>query len=230
MTKCSDCGSENRPDAKFCDTCGAKLGLAIAKGGPKGPPQPFEDEGPSGSFDESGDSAVSFDEGEGAVDSGPGEEDEAPGPTTEPEQGIDLLEPEGEASADAAEAGDEVEEASEDVSEEPPKAGYLVFPDNSEQPIPPSQWLIGRTDLAKFLTDPKQANEISRGHLTVFQEGNRFFVEDGTTMVQRKPSSNKTWLIRNGSRTLVTGTGRNELRDSDEIDVAELVKLQFVLK
>jgi hypothetical protein len=231
VTKCSDCGSENRPDAKFCDTCGAKLGLAIAKAGPKGSPQAFEDEGSAGSFDEGGDSAVSFDESEGAVDSGPGEDAEAPGPTTEPEQGIDLLEPEGELSAEPTEAGEDVEEeTSDDVAEETPKAGYLVFPDNSEQPIPPSQWLIGRTDLAKFLTDPKKANEISRGHFTVFQEGNRFFVEDGTTMVQRKPSSNKTWLVRNGSRTLVTGTGRNELQDADEIDVAELVKLQFVKK
>jgi len=90
--------------------------------------------------------------------------------------------------------------------------------------------LIGRTDLAKFLPDPGKANEISRGHLTVFQEGDKFFVEDGTTMVQRKRSTNKTWLVRGSSRILVTGNGRNELQDADEIDVAELVKLQFVLK
>ena len=49
-------------------------------------------------------------------------------------------------------------------------------------------------------------------------------------MVQEKASSNKTWLVRGGDRILVTGTGRNELQDFDEIDVAELVKLQFVLK
>ena len=90
--------------------------------------------------------------------------------------------------------------------------------------------MIGRTDLAKYLPDPKQANEISRGHLTVFQEGDRFFVEDGTTMVQRKASTNKTWLVRGSSRILVTGTGRTELQDEDEIDVAELVTLQFVVR
>jgi len=106
----------------------------------------------------------------------------------------------------------------------------LIFPDGTEQPIPPSQWLIGRADLAKFLSDPDKAPEISRGHLTVFQEGEMFFIEDGKTMVQEKPSANKTWLVRDGSRILVTGTGRNELRDADEIDVAELVKLHFVAK
>ena len=124
----------------------------------------------------------------------------------------------------------EATEPEEELPAEPPRAGYLVFPDNTEQPIPPSQWLIGRTDLAKFLPDPKKANEISRGHLTVFQEGDRFFVEDGTTMVQRKPSTNKTWLVRGSSRILVTGTGRTELQDEDEIDVAELVTLQFVVR
>jgi len=49
-------------------------------------------------------------------------------------------------------------------------------------------------------------------------------------MVQRRPSTNKTWLVRGSSRILVTGTGRTELRDDDEIDVAELVKLQFVVR
>jgi pSer/pThr/pTyr-binding forkhead associated (FHA) protein len=90
--------------------------------------------------------------------------------------------------------------------------------------------LIGRADLAKYLPDAEKANEISRGHLTVFQEDDRFFIEDGKTMVQRAPSKNKTWLVRGTSRILVTGTGRNELQDNDEIDVAELVTLQFLVK
>ena len=84
--------------------------------------------------------------------------------------------------------------------------------------------------MSKFLPDSGKANEISRGHLTVFQEGEKFFIEDGKTMVQRKASTNKTWLIRGNDRILVTGTGRNELQDADEIDIAELVKLQFVVR
>ena len=111
-----------------------------------------------------------------------------------------------------------------------PKAGYLVFPDKTEKQIAPSQWLIGRADLVKYVSDPERTNEISRGHLTVFQEGEKFFIEDGKTMVQDRPSTNKTWLIRDGSRRLVTGNGRSELQDADEIDIAELVKLQFAAK
>ena len=110
------------------------------------------------------------------------------------------------------------------------RTGWLIFPDNTEQAIPPSQWLIGRADLSKYLADPENASEISRGHITVFQEGEKYFIEDGKTMVQERPSANKTWLVRNGTKILVTGTGRNELQDADEIDIAELVKLQFVAK
>jgi hypothetical protein len=160
---------------------------------------------------------------EDAVDPTPSEEASVSDTSGESDIGADWMESEGEAPADST-------ETAEEPPAEAPKAGYLIFPDSTEQPISASQWLIGRADLAKFLPDPKKANEISRGHLTVFQEGDRFFIEDGTTMVQRKASTNKTWLVRGSSRILVTGTGRNELQDADEIDVAELVKLQFVVK
>src|SRR5439155_1407364 len=138
-----------------------------------------------------------------------------PDASGEPESGLDVTETEGEAPAESPDLGDVPTGADDgstgaedDLPAEPSKSGYLVFPDQTEQPIPESQWLIGRADLAKFLPDPEMANEISRGHLTVFQEGERFFVEDGTTMVQRRPSTNKTWLVRGSSRILVTGTGR----------------------
>jgi len=176
-------------------------------------------------------------EDEGAFDSTPSEDAGVPDASGEPESGLDVTETEGEAPAESPDLGDVPTGADDgstgaedELPAEPLKSGYLVFPDQTEQPIPESQWLIGRADLAKFLPDPEMANEISRGHLTVFQEGERFFVEDGTTMVQRRPSTNKTWLVRGSSRILVTGTGRTELRDDDEIDVAELVKLQFVVR
>jgi zinc-ribbon domain len=241
VATCPDCGSENRDDARFCNECGAKLGLAIAEPAPTPSPVGGDEEG----------MASVVDEGGAVLELEPGEEAEVPestaeaSPEPEPESETDVTEPEGEAAADAAEAqadvAEEVQEGVEDEGQEaveeeaaeepgPPKTGYLVFPDHSEQPIPPSQWLIGRADLARFVSDPGKVNEISRGHLTVFQEGVQFFIEDGTTMVQRKASSNKTWLVRNGTRILVTGKGRNELQDADEIDVAELVTLQFVLR
>ncbi len=234
VTKCSACDSENREGARFCDACGAKIEPEAETSELKLAPMPAEDES----------SVASTNKDEGAVDSMFGPDAGEPEPVGDPAPPADLMGAEDEGSRDLADIGDEgpaesvdaEDEApvgatdTEELPSEPPKAGYLVFPDNTEQPIPPSQWLIGRTDLAKFLPDPKQANEISRGHLTVFQEGDRFFVEDGTTMVQRKPSTNKTWLVRGSSRILVTGTGRTELQDADEIDVAELVTLQFVVR
>jgi len=234
VTKCSACDSENREGARFCDTCGATIEPQAETSDLKLAPMPAEDEG----------SVAPTNEDEGPVDSMFGPDAGGPEPVGEPAPPADLMGTEDEGSPDVPDMGDEgpaesadtEDEApveatdTEDLPSEPPKAGYLVFPDNTEQPIPPSQWLIGRTDLAKFLPDPKQANEISRGHLTVFQEGDRFFVEDGTTMVQRKPSTNRTWLVRGSSRILVTGTGRTELQDADEIDVAELVTLQFVVR
>ncbi len=232
VTKCSACDSENREGARFCDACGAKIEPEAESSELKLASMPAEDER----------SVAPTNEDEGAVESmfGPdaGGPEPADEPVAEPEPPADSMETaDEEASPDLADVEDEdpaeaakAAEPEEALPDEPPKAGYLVFPDDTEQPIPPSQWLIGRTDLAKFLRDPKQANEISRGHLTVFQEGDRFFVEDGTTMVQRKPSTNKTWLVRGSSRILVTGTGRTELQNDDEIDVAELVTLQFVVR
>jgi len=215
MASCPDCGSENRQDARFCDACGGRLNLQVAEPEQQSTPTPTEDQDPA--------FASVADEGEGAVDSMFTGDEGTSDSTAEPEPEIDVTEPESEAPAESV-------ETEEEPPAQTPKAGYLVFPDDTEQPIPPSQWLIGRADVSKFLPDPEKANEISRGHLTVFQEGERFFVEDGKTMVQRKASTNKTWVIRGSDRILVTGTGRTELQDDDEIDIAELVTLQFVVK
>jgi len=223
VTKCSACDSENREGARFCDACGAKIEPEVEKAELTIASMPAEDQGP----------VASTNEVEGPVDSMFSADSDVPESGGEPEFGADLIETEDESPVEPEDIEDEAPVEATDTEElpvEPPKAGYLVFPDNTEQPIPPSQWLIGRTDLAKYLPDPKKANEISRGHLTVFQEGDRFFIEDGTTMVQRKPSTNKTWLVRGSSRVMVTGTGRTELQDEDEIDVAELVTLQFVVR
>jgi len=224
VAKCWDCGSENREGAQFCDACGARIELESRESGPQIAPIPSEDEAAP--------SAVKEDEE--ALDSTPSAEPGGSDPSEEPAFGSDSMEPEDQGPPESADMEGEGMADATDTEEEPPaeepKSGYLIFPDSTEQPIPPSQWLIGRADLEKFLGDPAKANEISRGHLTVFQEGEKFFIEDGTTMVQRKASVNKTWLLRGTSRILITGTGRNELQDADEIDVAELVKLQFVMR
>jgi len=194
--------------------------LALGEPFPQPTSTPIEDQDPAFSS--------GADEGDGPVDSMFTGEDGVP-EAANPEPEIDVTEPDGDASVDSDDSAESAE-MGEEPPAQAPKAGFLVFPDETEQPIPPSQWLIGRADVSKFLPDQGKANEISRGHLTVFQEGEKFFIEDGKTMVQRKASTNKTWLIRGSDRILVTGTGRNELQDDDEIDIAELVKLQFVVR
>lgn len=264
VTKCPDCGNENREGSRFCDSCGARIEPQAANVDSEFARIYSEDEGSSAPADEGNlavdliekDEAAPADsqgelelaestEPEGEVATGPSEaEDEgsaAPAdegePPVDPVEGGDATPADSEAEpelGDSTEAGDDwlasSPEAEAEGGDVTPQAGYLVFPDGTEQPVSPSQWLIGRADLAKYLADPEKANEISRGHFTISQEGEGFFIEDGKTMVQDKPSSNKTWLVRGGSRILVTSTGRHDLQDADEIDVAELVRLQFVMK
>ena len=246
MTRCSACLDEDREGDQYCESCGVRLEPEGAEAPPQFARMDTEDEG-------SPDSSETVDEG---LTEAMGEAERPPDSMETVDEGLTEAMGEAEGSSGSIDTGEEgsahsmgAEEAGlADLTEPedegptdwmdtegerpapPPKAGYLVFPDSTEQPIPPSQWLIGRADLAKFLSDPGKAHEISRGHITVFQEGDKFFIEDGKTMVQAKPSANKTWLVRGGSKILVTGTGRNELQDADEIDVAELVKLQFVAK
>ncbi len=250
MTRCSTCEDEDRERGRYCESCGERIEPEKVEALPVFSQIYAGEEASAGSTDneDSGQVVLTVEEegtaepaptgGEGQVEAtGEAESsadvtdtDEAPQDDPEAQAPADVTDAdeaqsdssEGEASADAMET--------EDAATAPSRTGYLVFPDGTEQPIPPSQWAIGRADLSKYLSDPEKSPEISRGHFTVFQEGEQFFVEDGKTMVQEKPSANKTWIIRNGAKILVTGTGRNELQEGDEIDIAELVKLQFVAK
>src|SRR5438309_7781892 len=181
MASCPTCGSENREDAGFCDACGGKIDLEIAEAGPQPTSTPIEDQDPA--------FASSADKGVGPVDSMfTGEDGVSEAADREPE--TDVTEPEGDASVNSDDSAESAE-TEEEPPAQAPKAGYLVFPDETAQPIPPSQWLIGRADVSTFLPDSVKANEISRGHLTVFQEGEKFFIEGGKTMVERKARRNK---------------------------------------
>jgi hypothetical protein len=74
-------------------------------------------------------------------------------------------------------------------------------------------------------------NYISKEHITVFKEGEKYFVQDGKTTVQKKPSRNKTWLISGGKqKEEITEKGRRELNDSDQISIADAVTLSFSLR
>jgi len=112
----------------------------------------------------------------------------------------------------------------------PSRTGYLVCPDGSQIQITPTQQSIGRAHLSKFARSQEEGNWISRQHVTAYQEGSQFFVEDGNTPVQDHPSVNRTWLVRGATREEITGRGRRELQDGDELDLGEAVKLRFGVK
>ena len=113
--------------------------------------------------------------------------------------------------------------------------GYLTLPDGSQIEITPSQRAIGRVDLGKFLTQSDDLNQISRAHVTVWSEVTpdgqaKFFVEDGVTNVQNKPSLNGTSLVRSGKSEEIKEKGRRELQNGDEIDIAGVIKLKFTIQ
>ncbi len=97
------------------------------------------------------------------------------------------------------------------------KKGKLVLPDDSEIEIDESQRIVGRADLKKFLKS--NPNDISRGHFTVYEEDNKYFLEDGITNVQYKPSSQHTILNDED----ITGKGRKELKDGNTIKISDLM-------
>ena len=97
------------------------------------------------------------------------------------------------------------------------KKGKLVFPDDTEMEIDESQRLVGRVDLKLFLD--KDSTDISRGHFTVFEENDKYYLEDGSTNVQYKASEKHTILNDDD----ITGKGKIELNDDDLIKVSDIV-------
>ena len=96
------------------------------------------------------------------------------------------------------------------------KKGRLVFPDDSEIEIDESQRLLGRADLKNFLDS--DSNNISRSHFTVFEESDKYYLEDGSTNVQYKASEKHTILNEED----ITGKGKIELNDGDTIKVSDV--------
>lgn len=104
-----------------------------------------------------------------------------------------------------------------------PKTGNLVLPDGSKIEIDKSQRLVGRVDLAQFSDDDSE--NISRGHFTVFEDNGTYYIQDGSTNVQEKPSKNHTFKNEED----ITDKGRVQLSDDDIIKVST-VEINFKLE
>lgn len=111
----------------------------------------------------------------------------------------------------------------------PAGKGFLILPDRSEIPVTQTQRLVGRVDLAKYVSI-QEANIISRAHFTIYQELNNFYVVDGKTTIQDKPSANSTSVLTNGQRKKITQNGPYQLRNGDELIIADILKIRFEIR
>ena len=69
--------------------------------------------------------------------------------------------------------------------------GKLIFPDKTTVSIDISQRLVGRADLKNYTKDPTL---ISRSHFTIYKRNEQYFIKDGITNVQDKPSEHNTFV------------------------------------
>ena len=104
--------------------------------------------------------------------------------------------------------------------------GFLVMPDNSELSLSQAKRTVGRADLVKYVKQ-EQVAEIGRAHLTISQENEIYYLQDGGPDPSNpqvwKPSVNKTYL--NGE--MLQPGEKRQLKQSDVISVAGLVSLTF---
>lgn len=91
----------------------------------------------------------------------------------------------------------------------------LILPDNSEISIGRADKIIGRHDLEKVVS-PDDLKYISRQHVIIRVNCSQYYVED-------RNSSNSTKV--NGVN--ITGKGKQELKNGDNIQLADVVTLQF---
>ena len=107
--------------------------------------------------------------------------------------------------------------------------GKLIFPDESSYEIDHSQRSIGRADLEKFTKE--DSNLISRSHFTIYKSKQKYFIRNGFTNVQNKPSPNKTTILESpDNATIVLGSdgAEIELQTGNKILVSD-IELSFVV-
>ena len=94
--------------------------------------------------------------------------------------------------------------------------GKLILSDNHMLSVDASQRLVGRTDLKKYTK--KDQNLISRSHFTVYKKEQKYFIRDGVTNVQNRPSENHTMV---NDKKL--SENEHELKDGDKILVSDVI-------
>jgi hypothetical protein len=129
-----------------------------------------------------------------------------------------------EAESSEPEVNENVEETNE--NNEPRGAIWIPSSNGEEQPIyfEFEQKTIGRMDVSEYLKsqniDPLQ---VSRKQFTFYIENGKYYIVDGTTSVQEKPSGNHTTI--NGKD--ITEQGAIELNSDDKIGMSTVLDITF---
>ena len=82
---------------------------------------------------------------------------------------------------------------------------------------------FGRSDTAGFFEHAEDNTKVSRKQFTMFKESDGYYIEDGVTSVQDKPSGNHTTV--NGKD--ITGQGKIKLNAGDEIGIPSIYTTTF---
>ena len=193
MDKCPQCNSNRIPDENFCDSCGHKYAAPSKSETPK-----VESNSESKSFDDYEKDYLERLEGKSS-----------------------------ESEANTSEVNtSEVNTSEVNTSEQTGGAVWIPNVSGNEQPIyfEFEQKTIGRMDVSEYLKSQNiDQLQVSRKQFTFYTEDGKYYIVDGKTSVQEKPSGNHTTV--NGKD--ITEQGPIELHTNDVIGMSTVLNITF---
>jgi len=193
MDKCPQCNSNRIPDENFCDSCGHKYAAPSKSETPK-----VESNSESKSFDDYEKDYLERLEGKSS-----------------------------ESEVNTSEVNtSEVNTSEVNTSEQTGGAVWIPNVSGNEQPIyfEFEQKTIGRMDVSEYLKSQNiDQLQVSRKQFTFYTEDGKFYIVDGKTSVQEKPSGNHTTV--NGKD--ITEQGPIELHTNDVIGMSTVLNITF---
>ena len=193
MDKCPQCNSNRIPDENFCDSCGHKYTTPSKSETPK-----VESNSESKSFDD-----------------------------YEKDYLERLEDKSNESEVNTSEVNtSEVNTSEVNTSEQTGGAVWIPNISGNEQPIyfEFEQKTIGRMDVSEYLKSQNiDQLQVSRKQFTFYTEDGKFYIVDGKTSVQEKPSGNHTTV--NGKD--ITEQGPIELHTNDVIGMSTVLNITF---
>jgi len=193
MDTCPQCNSNRIPDENFCDSCGHKYAAPSNIETPK-----VESNSESKSFDD-----------------------------YEKDYLERLEDKSNESEVNTSEVNtSEVNTSEVNTSEQTGGAVWIPNVSGNEQPIyfEFEQKTIGRMDVSEYLKSQNiDQLQVSRKQFTFYTEDGKFYIVDGKTSVQEKPSGNHTTV--NGKD--ITEQGPIELHTNDVIGMSTVLNITF---